>query len=284
MRRLLFVTLPILAISGCGPRRPTSVRIDPALATLVPADTVMLAGIKLDALRLTPIYRKLGADALGGMAGGIQLKDVWEILAASNGDATTFLGRGTFAPAGLEPDISRPDATRTRYKGYTLIGIDSTVLAFVNPGTVLAGRPEAVRSIIDQRGGSTGPPRPLADEIASIPPDNQVWAAGAGPRLDRIAPQRGNLGNIATALRLVERFRAAADLRAGAKLSIVALCRSEHDAESLDGALHAFLALGRLDRSWIGRASDAIRIERQERTVRIDGAVPEDVLESLVAR
>ena len=97
--RLPFALLLILA-SGCGSRRAPSIRIDPALATLVPSGTVLLAGARLDALRATPLYRKFAADALGPVLAGVDLKDVWELLAVSNGRETAVLARGRFSSTG----------------------------------------------------------------------------------------------------------------------------------------------------------------------------------------
>jgi hypothetical protein len=259
------------------------VRIDPALSTLVPADTVLLAGVRLDALRTTPLYRKLGPDSLGPLLGGIDLKDVWEALAVSNGRDFVVLARGKFSPMGLEPETAQPGGARTSYKGYTLAGSEEATLAYLNPTTALAGRAAAVRRLIDQRGNSTGPPAALAAEIAAIPPGNQVWIAGLGAASQAV-PHRGNLGNIATALGLVERFRAAADLRTGAQVTATALCRNPQDAASLAAALQAFLAFARLTDPHSQQAAAALHVASEERTVRIDGALPEPVLEALAAR
>ncbi len=284
MRRILLSAAILAALAGCGSRRPASVRIDPALATLVPRDTLLLAGIRVEALRATPVYQKIGAEAISGFVSGLDLKNIWEILAASNGGEMAILARGKFASAGLEPEISLPGASRTSYLGYTLIGNDRTELVFLNPSTALAGQPKAVKRILEQRGNSTGPPRPLSEEIAQIPPDSQMWAAGMGGsgQLASVVPQGGNLGNIATALKLVERFRVAADLRSGAKISAVALCGNERDAESLGGALQVFLTLARMSNPGFRSAADAIHIEQQQSTVRLEGSVPEGVLESLL--
>jgi hypothetical protein len=283
MRRVFPLCLTVLIFAGCG-TRPPSVRIDPALAMLVPKGTVLLAGARLEALRATPAYRKFGVEALAGTLAGLELKDVWEILAVSDGRDTAVMARGKFAPSGLEPEISRPGATRTPYKGYTLIGLGESALVFMNPTTAAAGRPDALRSIIDQRGASAGPPAPLAAEIAAISPENQIWAAGIGARVAGMAPRTGNLANLATALKLIDRFHAAADLRSGARIGAVALCTSDRDAESLSGALNALIGFARIGNPGFARVSGAIRIEQQQSTVRIDGSLPEDVLESLLPR
>ncbi len=82
MRSALVVFAVLVSLSGCGLRKPTSIQIDPALARLVPSDTVALAGVKVDAVRSTPLYRKFieGKLSLPEMS-----NDVSEVLVASNG-------------------------------------------------------------------------------------------------------------------------------------------------------------------------------------------------------
>ncbi|HVX66912.1 MAG TPA: hypothetical protein VHA11_09940 [Bryobacteraceae bacterium] len=283
MRLPLALVLLLIIVTGCGARRAPSVRIDPALATLVPADTVLLAGVRFDALRPTPLYRKVGPDTLGPLVGGIDLKDVWEALAVSNGRDVAVLARGKFSPMGLEPEPAQRGAARSSYKGYTLAGSEEATLAYLNPTTALAGRAAAVRRLIDQRGSASGPPAALAAEIAAIAPETQVWIAGLG-EASQAVPHRGNLGNIATALRLVERFHAAADFRAGAQVAATALCRNPQDAASLAAALQAFLAFARLTDPQSQQAAAALHIAAEERTVRIAGVLPEPVVEALIAR
>ena len=271
MRHVLVVSLVLLA--GCGRRRSASVNIDPALlATLVSADTVLMAGAKTEALRGTPIYKQAHAAAVDAAFQGwtgLELSKVWEVLATFNGSDVAAMARGTFTSGGLEPELSGAGA-RTSYKGYTLIGVGGNAVVFVNPSTAVAGTPAAVRGVIDQRDRSSGPPATLAGEIAALPRESQVWAAGIGARLEEIAPRGGNLRNVATALKLVESFRASADLRAGAKVQVVALCRNDGDADSLAAALRTLLAFARMGNP----ALATLRIERRERTVEIGGAVP----------
>ncbi len=275
-----FCLSAVLFVGGCGSKPAPSVRIDPALATLVPSDTVLLAGVRLEALRTTPIYRKLVPEAFVPLPAGIDSKAVWEVLAASNGRDTAFLSRGRFSASGLEPDAPAPGSARTSYKGYSLVGSEEAAVAFMNPTTAIAGRPQAIRALIDQRGSSSGVPPRLAPELAAIEPGSQIWVAGLGEAY-AIVPRTGNLGNIATALKLVERFHAAADLRAGARIDATALCRSSQDAESLAAALNAFVAFARLGNPRYQPAAAALRITAEQRTVRIGGTIPEGVLESL---
>ncbi len=277
MRRALLV-LVLVVFAGCGSRKPNAVRLDPALATLVPSDTILLVGARLDALRSTPLYRKLGAGAAPGLLGGLDIDNVWELLAASNGRDTAVMARGKFATAtGQEPEIARPGATRTPYKGYALVGLGDSAVLFMNPTMAIVGTPAALRGIIDQRGVSTGPPAPLAAELDAIPPETQLWAAGAGPRLAAIVPRAGNAANLANVFKLIDRFHAAADLRSGARIDAVALCPSDRDAESLAGAVNALAAFAGL-----GRRGVALRVTQQQAAVRVEGTVPEEVIESFL--
>ncbi len=268
-----------VAVCGCGPRRPASVRIDPALATLVPSDTVLLAGVRMEALRATPVYRKLGSPAalLGNV--GLDLDKVWEILAVSNGRRTAILARGKFSDSGLEPRIEIPGATRTTYKGYALTVTESLAVAFMNPSTAVAGRPEAVRAILDDRGRSSGPPPVLEKQIELIGPENQTWAVGVGStELARAAPHAGNLANLGTALRLVESFRIAAEAGAGVRLTATALCHNQDDAQSLAGALRFFATLAGL------KTSNGIHVESSGTEVRIDAFIPPETLDRLAGQ
>ena len=276
--RLWMVWL-LAAICGCGPRRPPSVKIDPALATLVPSDTVLLAGVRMEALWATPLYRSLGSPAalLGGT--GLDLDKAWEILAVSNGRRTAILARGKFSDTGLEPRLDIPGATRTTYKGYALTATDSLAVAFMNPSTAVAGRPDAVRAILDDRGRSNGPPPGLEKEIEQIGPENQIWAVGAGSaELAQAAPHTGNLANLGTALRLVETFRIAAQAGTGVRIAATARCRNQEDAGSLSGALRFFAMLAGL------KPSDGVHIESSGAEVRIGASIPPETIEKLAGQ
>jgi hypothetical protein len=268
----------LLAACGCA-RRPASVRIDPALATLVPSDTVLLAGVRLEALRATPAYRKLGSPAALLGETGLDLDKVWEILAVSNGRRTAILGRGKFSDSGLEPRLDIPGATRTTYKGYPFTANESLAVAFMNPSTAVAGRPEAVRAILDDRGRSNGPPPGLERQIERIGPQNQIWAVGAGSaELAQAAPHAGNLANLGTALRLMESFRIAAEVGTGVRLTSTAQCHNQDDAQSLAGALRFFAMLAGV------KTAGGIHIEATGTEVGIDASIPPETLDKLAGQ
>ncbi|MGA2436401.1 MAG: hypothetical protein ABSG25_14080 [Bryobacteraceae bacterium] len=275
-------------LTGCGGAQGQAVRVDPALLSLVPADTTMLAGLKLEALRGTAVWKRYVAgqpfSALDDLASetGLDLRTgAWEALVVSNGKTTEVMARGDFAPQGLEPRPNRPGVTRTPYRGYTLIGDERGVVAFMNPSTAVAGPPSAVRAVIDQRGKS-GPPPALRELLRQIPKEDQIWIATTGgfPAL----PDSGNAANLRRIASMVDSVVAGADLRSGLAAFATAACPGEIGAASLDAALRGFLVLGRLGTSSkqpeLLRVFDGIKIEQRQNTVRVSVSISENVLEA----
>ena len=100
---------------------PPGPKIDPALTSLIPPDTILLAGARLDKLQETPIYKQHLANRTVPLIDdfpkqiGLQVKrkDLWELLLISDGKQSVVLGRGKFADE-AEPRIESPrlDAIR----------------------------------------------------------------------------------------------------------------------------------------------------------------------------
>ena len=92
MNRHYLVLAAALILSGCAPKATVGPKIDPALATLVPDDTTLLVGTRLEALAKTPVYQKYLADRkfpqvedFAKQTGLDPQKDLWELLFVSNG-------------------------------------------------------------------------------------------------------------------------------------------------------------------------------------------------------
>ncbi len=282
---------------GCGPARTGAARIDPALAALVPSDTTLLAGVQMEALRATPLWQKYTAgrplaafDEFTRETGLDLRKDVGEVLIASNGKDTAVMARGKFSPQGIEPRIERPGVTRTPYKGYTLIGGEAGAVVFMNSTTAVAGRASAVRYIIDQRSRSNGPPPALRGLLGGIPMGDQIWlAAAAGfSQLERALPQSGNAANLRKIASMLEGVTAGADLRSGVAVFAAGVCRTDQDAQSLGAALRGLAEIGRLStpshQLEMLYVYDAVHIDRQQRTVRVDITLPEGLVEMLIGK
>ena len=92
------VVLASLSIIGCH-------SADTGLAAFVPADTIALAGMRMDQVRTTQLYRKLREqkrfselDDLKAKTGFDATRDVSELLLATNGKYAVTIARGHLCP------------------------------------------------------------------------------------------------------------------------------------------------------------------------------------------
>ena len=51
-----------LLMTACARKSVVGPKIDPALSTLIPEDTTLLVGTRLEAIERTPVYQKYLAD------------------------------------------------------------------------------------------------------------------------------------------------------------------------------------------------------------------------------
>src|SRR6187551_2503364 len=113
MKKLLILALAALVLTACK-KSSEGALVDPALSTLVPADTTLLVGVRVEDLMKTPIYQKYLADlAIGPLDDFTRQtdldvrKNLWEVLFISNGKENVVIGRGKFSNE-AEPRIDRP--------------------------------------------------------------------------------------------------------------------------------------------------------------------------------
>ena len=292
---LMLVCLLAALLPACSRKPVAGVNVDPALALLVPQDSVAAAGVKLDVLRETPIFKKYRQRPLP-MAGefvkrtGIDpQKDLWQILVVSNGKEVVSLLRGKFTETGgLEPKIEIPGANRYPYKGYTIIGSEQGGVAFTNSTTAVAGRLSGIRTIIDQRDAARGFPSSLAALVKTVPASSQIWGVTVGGAgfLSEI-PLQGNLVNLTRLFAGVRTAMFGADLRKGAAITASIVCGTDKDAKQIHDAARAVIGLGRLntpsDKPELLGFYDAIKVTQDGAGVRVSADIPEDLLEKFLA-
>lgn len=291
--RLWLVPLLAIVIVGCKPKPSATIVADPALMTLVPSDTVFLAGIRMEPLRSTPIYQKYVAqqkiqwvEDFTKETGLDPRKDLWEFIIASNGKDTVVMTRGTFAEMGLEPKLQKQGVQRMGYKGYTLLGDETTAVAFINSSTAIAARTPYVKRMIDNRDkGSSGAPKWIIDRVKQIPSTNQVWFTGAGdvPKIDR--SDAGNMANLNVLIDKVQSFTGGVDFRAGARAHVDATCDTDADAEHLAQSIKGLIGMGRLstptEQHDMLRVYDAVKVGFRAKQVNVDVDLPQDLLDQL---
>jgi hypothetical protein len=282
----------LLSISlSCARKSPVGPKIDPALATLIPDDTTLLVGTRLEALERTPVYQKYLADRkfpqveeFARQTGLDPKKDLWELLFVSNGKNNVLLGRGKFANE-MEPRLEKEGAKRFGYKGYNLIGDEKTAVVFFSASTAAVGPTESLRYLLDQRGASKGPPATLAALMKDIPADAQLWAAYGGGPVD--LGFTGNLANLSKLVGSIQTGSLYFDLRTGLSGVAAGECSTDQSAEEVRGALKAFIGLGRLNtpanQPELQAAWDGLRVTEQDKRVKLYIDVPQNVVDQFLS-
>jgi hypothetical protein len=284
-----------LVLAGCGGSLTRNGPVDPALAVFIPPDAVTLAGIRMDQIRTTPIYRKLAErnrlprfDQFRTESGFDPSKDVNELLLASDGKKLLAIAHGAFA---AKP---RDGLNTSEYKGYTLYAkYESEAIAFIGKNIVLGGQTASVHAAIDEyKSGGRGAPRNLMARAHALPADAQIWAVVEGWR--GVTPDQlremGNLGNLDRMLRSVEGANLTVDLRTGAHAAITGDCATEADAKTLADSLRGLASLARLgaprgtpgNQPDLLRALDGIQVKQEGRVVQVNVDIAEDLAEKLV--
>lgn len=295
-RILIAIIAVLISATACRQLQPAAgPRIDPALATLVPPETSILVGARLDQLRNTTTYQRHFShislpriDDFARETGLDPRRDLQEALFCSDGrDRAVLIVRGKFSTGELEPKLENRGAKRSRYKSYSLFGDERGGVFFMNSSTALAGSMPALREIIDGRDhGSLGIPKTLQPLIASLPADDQFWTVFNGSAIRLPVPDESNLGNINHLARAVQTGAVGADLRSGLSLRAHAACTDDASAKQIHDMLKGLIGLGRLStpdtQPDLLKVYDAIQVQQQGRDVNVSADVPQDLADRFV--
>lgn len=198
-----------LALAGCRPG-PAPLG-DAELAACIPPDTVALAGVHLDAVRASPLFRQFGP----GLPALLEpVRDASYLLLAYNGKDLLLIARGTF---------------RTPPAGAVLL----------KPTLALAGSAAAIGGATAQHArGVSGAPALTAhaQSIAGQP----VWAAVEG---GVALPLTGNPANLNRLLGYTDYITLTAQLNSTVALRATGVCRSEDAALHLEETVRGLFAL-----------------------------------------
>jgi hypothetical protein len=242
---LVPVLLAILTSCSKPAQQQSSVFVDPALSTLVSADTNLLAGARIDAMTKTAVFQKLAqSPVVQDIAHRTNIdpqRSLWHVMFAANGRRGLVLTRGKFTDELIAPDLRADGIDRMGYKGLTMFGNEQDALLFFNSSTAVIGDTGAIRALVDERPSIKGLPARFEPLVKSIPKEAQIWGAYAGGPVD--LSLRGNLANIVNVLHMLQSgtFYATVD----EKLHITAslLAESDQKADDLNGAIQALSAL-----------------------------------------
>jgi hypothetical protein len=278
--------LPVLALAsltiiGCR-------SADTGLAAFVPADTVALAGMRMDQVRATELYQKLRAqkrfselDDLKTKTGLDPTLDVSELLLATNGKDAVTIARGHFTPAD-------PGARKSGYKGYTLNLHGEGAYALIDGATAIAGTQPAVRSAIDQykTGTHSAGVTSLLARARALPPQTQIWAVSDSPEAFAGLAQSGGAANFGKVFGQLDRLTFTADLSKGLNIVATGDCRTEQDAKTLGDAIRGLMSLGKLSvpqgSSELMRLYDSVQVDQQQKSVKLSANFAPDLIDKLL--
>lgn len=240
-RRIGLAAVLLLAAAACCCHRAAPA-IDPVLASCVPADTTILAGVDCARLRVSPLYAGVPAAADAFLE---PLRGAAYLLLTSNGKDYAIVAGGAFheAPAG------------------------ATLLA---PGLAIAGSSsDAVRAATAQhrRGVAGTPLLGLAERLAS---GHEIWIVAMG---NATLPVSGNAQNLNRLLHQTEYATVAVHVTDGVQAQATGVCGTAEAARRLEEELRAMAsvaAAAEARQPEIAAQLRAIQVSREGRAVRMD--------------
>jgi len=277
MRFRVGLLVAMALLGACSKTPVVGPKIDPFLVGLIPQDTTLLVGLRLDPLEKTDIYKKALAkrpipqvNAFAEKTGVDPSKDLWELLYVSNGKNGAFIGRGKFSDES-EPRLGVRGDKRFNYKGMNLVGDEQTAILEVAPTVLAIGDTVELRAMVDSHEKSSGPAPGMADLLKEISSSAQIWAAYNGGPLPM--EFKGNLANINTMVGLIQKGTFSLDFSAGMNGLAAGSSGSDADAEHLEGGLKALVGMGRLstpaNNPELQTAWDGLRPTRDGRDVKL---------------
>jgi hypothetical protein len=257
---------------------------------LVPPDTTLLVGLRVEHLVKTPIYQKYLSggkirviDKFARGTGINPEKSLWNVLLVSNGKDSFVLGRGKFSDELMAPDFSKKGVRRFGYKGLTLFGDEEQAMLMVNSSTIAMGDTVTLEALVDKRPSFTGLPAQLSALTKEIPRQTQFWGVYTGGRVD--LPLTGNLANVNKVLGLMGNGVFYFDLSDGMKGTVTGVAANVQDAQQAHDGLAGFLGLGRMmmpkGQADLAQALDGIQVTQEGKRVIVKIAEPEDLAGAL---
>lgn len=295
MTRRAAALLLVAALSSACRRQPTHARVDAAIAPLIPADTVALAGLRLDRLKDTPFFRKYvegrqiaALNEFKEKTGLDPVKDVWEAVWAMRAGHSVIFIRGKFGGEfGLEPRFNVPGIQRTSHKGYYILYQEDRGVLFLNTGVAVAGLIPDLKAVVDQRDQpGVVPPAALIDLVASLPACHAYAATLNGGALAAQLPREGNLGNFARMASTLGRATLHADLTNGVELQAEANYPDPAVARQVQDTVRGLLGILRLrtpqDKQEMLRIYDGIQVAAQEGKVSLTASAPFELVDQIL--
>lgn len=284
----------LLAASGCK-REPTNQRVDAAIAPLLPADTLALAGLRLDRLKNTPFFRQYVEgkklpmlETFREKTGLDPTKDIWELVWSVSPNRTLMFIRGKFGGEfGLEPKFDVPGVLKMNYKTYYVLYQGEAGVMFLNSGVAVAGKLDDLKALIDNRDKKgESAPQELIDMVKELPADHMYVVSRQAGALVPSMPTEGTAGNFARLATTVGELRMHADLKAGVNLAVTAQYPEEQLAQQARDVLRGVLGMVRLrtksDQGEMLKALDAVTVQSRGKSLEISVQTPFELIDQML--
>lgn len=293
MRAVPLIVMALLLLS-CSRREPAGVALDPALESLIPADTVVLAGAEIEKMRATPLYDRLlvqrqlpAVDQFAQRTGLDPRRDVQELVVASNGKDILMMARGRLRNRkALEDALQERGARRTSFHKYTLFGDGRSAVCFVSDSIAVAGRMEAVQAALAPEAHNDAKRRDVLERASQLEADKHIWVVATGGFAPLPLPEQGNLANLNRVFRSLESATLTLDLSKGASLRAIGRCATDEQARQLRDLLRGLIGFGRLstpaEQPQMLRFFDGIRVENAGRQVQLHADIPMDLIDDFL--
>lgn len=271
----------------------------PAEFAYVPVDARMVAYANVRDVMNSELRRKIDAIHPGGDGAksfqehtGIDVeKDIDYVIASASGMQADregapplVLARGRFDPVRIEGLARQEGASIEDYKGTRLLTREEFGLAFVEPGLVAVGGPDAVRRAIDTK-AARGQNATDNDELMRLVrgvDDGTVWAVA---RFDELAASRLPK-DVASKLPAISWFSAKGIINGGVEAQVRAEARDDMAAQDLREVIRGFMALARMQsggQPGIAEFINSLQLGGQGKTVSLAFSLPPSVLDALGA-
>jgi hypothetical protein len=284
LRNSIWIAVAFLSLTACVTRPPeTGVFLDPSLAPLIPVDSTLIVGARVEKLSQTPLFAKLAdLEMIGGFAreAGVDAASrLWQVLLVSNGRRSVLLGRGKFTNGIIAPELARKGGSRFAYRGMNMFGDEQKAVLFINASTAIWGETPVLREIADQKLGGSGPPPRLAAMMKDIPREAHMWGAYSGGAVN--LPLTGNLRNLNKMLSMVDSGSFYFDATDGVTGTVTGVAANAQDAQQVHDALEGFIGLGHMlapkNQPDLKRVFDGVRVLQEGQRIRVQIAEPEEL-------
>lgn len=283
----------LAALTACtaDPSRK-GIALPASIERFIPADTVVLAGARIDQIHATPLYQRLMTDRkipeldrFVQQTGLDPRRDLQEIVVASNGKQTLLIARGRMADtARLEQMLVQQGAERVPLQKYSLLASKDQSVVFIDQSIALAAPLEHLKAVLSQAGGAKPA---ILQQVSALAGTRHVWAVATGGFAPVPLPESGNLANLNRVFQSLENVSMTMDLSDGLNLAAAGLCNDEKNARQLHDMLRGLIGFGRLstpsDRPELLRFFDGVRVDHDHRKVKVDAAVPMDLVDQFLA-